>query len=90
MPGGVPAGLALLNSTPAIDGVPSDDLADPTRAQAWLAASGGHGTEAELRHVLRIRQALQAVVRGQQPPGALAPVLRGAVSVPAIKDGRLT
>jgi predicted RNA-binding Zn ribbon-like protein len=82
--------LALLNSTPVIDGVPSDDLADPARAQAWLAASGGLGTEAELRHVLRVRQALQAVVRGQQPPDVLAPVVRGAVSVPVIRDGRLT
>jgi len=54
------------------------------------AASGGLGTEAELRHVLRVRQALQAVVRGQQPPDVLAPVVRGAVSVPAIRDGRLT
>jgi len=40
--------------------------------------------------VLRVRQALQAVVRGQQPPDVLAPVVRGAVSVPAIRDGRLT
>src|SRR5437016_9852326 len=49
--------LALLNSTPVIDGVPADDLADPVRARAWLAAAGGRGTEAELRHVLRVRQA---------------------------------
>ena len=42
--------LALLNSTPVIDGVPADDLADPARAQDWLAGSGGLGTEAELRH----------------------------------------
>ena len=82
--------LALLNSTPVIDGVPADDLADPARARAWLASSGGLGTEAELRHVLQVRQALQAVVRGQQPPDALAPALRGVTSVPAIEDGRLT
>jgi predicted RNA-binding Zn ribbon-like protein len=82
--------LALLNSTPVIDGVPSDDLADSARARAWLVSVGGLGTEAELRHVLRVRQALQAVVRGQQPPDVLAPALRGAVSVPAIEDGHLT
>ena len=81
--------LALLNSTPLIDGVPAYDLADPARARAWLASSGGLGTEAELRHVLQVRQALQAVVRGQQPPDALAPALRGVTSVPAIEDGRL-
>jgi predicted RNA-binding Zn ribbon-like protein len=82
--------LALLNSTPVIDEVPADDLADPVRARAWLAAAGGLGTEAELRHVLEVRQALQAVVRGQQPPDVLAPALLGVTSVPAIEDGRLT
>jgi predicted RNA-binding Zn ribbon-like protein len=81
--------LALLNSTPVIDGVPADDLADPVRARAWLAAAGGLGTEAELLHVLEVRQALQAVVRGQQPPDVLAPALLGVTSVPAIEDGRL-
>ncbi len=79
--------LALLNSTPVVDGVPADDFADTARARAWLAAAGGLGTEAELRHVLRVRQALQAVVRGQQPPAVLAPELRGVTSVPAIDDG---
>jgi predicted RNA-binding Zn ribbon-like protein len=82
--------LALLNSTPVIDGVPADDLADPVRARAWLAAAGGLGTEAELRHVLEVRQALQAVVRGQQPADVLASALLGVTSVPAIEDGRLT
>ena len=82
--------LALLNSTPVIDGVAADDLADPVRARAWLAAAGGgRGTEAELRHVLRARQALQAVVRGQQPAAVLAPELAGVTSVPAIDDGRI-
>ena len=81
--------LALLNSTPVIDGVPADDLADPARARAWLAAVGGRGTEAELWHVLRVRQALQAVVRGQQPAAVLEPELAGVTSVPAIDDGRI-
>jgi predicted RNA-binding Zn ribbon-like protein len=81
--------LALLNSTPVIDGVLADDLADPAWARAWLAAAGGLGTEAELRHVLRVRQALQAVVRGQQPAGVLAPELAGVTSVPAIDAGQV-
>jgi len=81
--------LALLNSTPVIDGVPADDLADPARARAWLVAAGGLGTEAELRRVLRVRQALQAVVRGQQPAEVLAPELEGVISVPAIDGGRV-
>ena len=82
--------LALLNSTPVIDGVPADDLADPVRARAWLASAGGLGTEAELRHVLRVRQALQAIVRGQQPPAVLAPELDGVTSVPAIDGGQVS
>jgi CGNR zinc finger/Putative stress-induced transcription regulator len=82
--------LALLNSTPVLDGVPSDDLADPARGRAWLAAVGGLGTDAELLQVLRVRTALQAVVRGEQPPAVLAPELDGVTSVPAIADGRLT
>ena len=81
--------LALLNSTPVIDGVPADDLADPVRARAWLVAAGGLGTGAELRHVLPVRQALQAVVRGQQPAAMLAPELEGVTSVPAIDGGRV-
>src|SRR5439155_23285021 len=81
--------LALLNSTPVIAGVPADDLADPARARAWLVAAGGLGTEAELRHVLRVRQALQTVVRGQQPAEVLAPELEGVTSVPAIDVGRV-
>ena len=79
--------LALLNSTPVIDGVPADDLADPVRARAWLAAVGGLGTEAELRHVREVRRVLQAVVRGSESPEVLAPALRGVACVPAIADG---
>ena len=82
--------LALLNSTPVVDGVPVDDLADPVRARAWLASVGGLGTDAELQHVLTVRQALQAVVRGQQSPDVLAPELRGVISIPAITDGQIT
>ena len=74
--------LALLNSTPVVDGVPTDDLADAARARAWLTSLGGLGTDAELRHVLGVRQALQDVVRGDQPPAVLAPVLQGAASIP--------
>ena len=82
--------LALLNSTPIVDGVPTDDLADPARARAWLARAGGLGTEGELRHVRQVRQALQAVVRGQQPPDVLAPALQGMTCVPALTDGQIS
>ena len=82
--------LAVLNSTPVIDGVAADEFADPSRARAWLAAAGGAGSEAELRHVLRVRQMLQAVVRGQQPPAVLAPELDGVTSVPAMDRGQVS
>ena len=82
--------LAVLNSTPVIDGVPADDLADPARARAWLASVGGAGTEAELQHVLKAREALQAVMRGDEPPAVLAPMLAGASCIPALTDGQIT
>ena len=79
--------LALLNSTPVVDGVPTDDLADTGRALAWLAGVGGLGAEAELRAVREVRGMLQEVVRGEEPADVLAPVLRGVTYVPAIADG---
>jgi predicted RNA-binding Zn ribbon-like protein len=82
--------LAVLNSTPVIDGVPTDEFADTARARAWLASAGGLGTGAELRHVLEVRRLLQAVVRGEQPPDVLAPALRGVTRVPAVTSGQIT
>jgi predicted RNA-binding Zn ribbon-like protein len=81
--------LALLNSTPVVNGVPTDDLADPERARAWLAGAGGLGTDSELRHVLDVRRALQAVVRGEQPPVVLHPMLRGMTCTPTVTSKEL-
>ena len=81
--------LALLNTTPVVGGVRADDLADPARARAWLASAGGAGTDEELRQVLGVRSALQAVVRGEQPPAVLAAFVRGAACVPDIADGQV-
>jgi predicted RNA-binding Zn ribbon-like protein len=82
--------LEVLNSTPVRGGVPVDKFADTRKARAWQASAGGLGTEAELRHVLRVRQLLQAIVRGERPPDALAPELQGVTRVPAITDGQIT
>jgi predicted RNA-binding Zn ribbon-like protein len=82
--------LGVLNSTPVVDGTPTDEWADTARARAWLAAAGGQGTEAELGYMLEARRVLQSVVRGEQPPEALAPVLRGVRSVPAITAGGIS
>ena len=81
--------LALLNSTPVIDGVPADDLADPARARAWLTGAGGTGSDAERELVRDVRAALQAVVRGERPPDVLAPFLRYAARVPGLAGGRV-
>ena len=81
--------LALLNSTPVVDGTPTDDLADPAAARASLIAAGGQGAEAELQFVKQARHDLQAVVRGQQPEEVLNTALRGVVSRPAITGGRV-
>jgi len=82
--------LAVLNSTPVVDSVPTDNFADSARARSWLASAGGSGSEAELRHVLGVRQALQSVVRGEQSPDVLAPALQGTARIPAMTDGEIS
>jgi predicted RNA-binding Zn ribbon-like protein len=82
--------LAILNSTPVIDGVPADEFADTARARAWLASAGGLGTETELRRMLEARRLLQAVVRGEQLPDVRAPVLAGVTRRPAMAGGQIT
>ena len=82
--------LALLNTTSRVDGIPTDQLADPAAARSWLVGQGGAGSMAEQRQVVAVRDALQAVVRGHQPPGILAPFLDGASSRPALNEGRVT
>jgi predicted RNA-binding Zn ribbon-like protein len=82
--------LGILNSTPVIDGVPADDFADTGHARGWLAGAGGLGSDDELRHVLKARQLLQAVVRGEQPSAVMVAILRGVTLVPSITDGQVS
>jgi predicted RNA-binding Zn ribbon-like protein len=79
--------LRLLNSSPVVDGRPTDDLADERAARAWLASVGGVGNARELQHVQAARQALQAVVRGEQSPAVLALTLHGVTRIPTV-NGR--
>jgi len=79
--------LALLNSTPVVNGVPTDDLADLTSAHAWLVGAGGVGTEVELGHVIRARNTLQAIVRGEMSASELGPLLRRVSFIPTVDDG---
>jgi predicted RNA-binding Zn ribbon-like protein len=82
--------LALLNSSPIVDGVARDELGDARSARAWLDTHGIAAPAAE-REVLRAgRTALQAVVRGEQPPSSLAPLLGGACYRPVMTDDGVT
>jgi predicted RNA-binding Zn ribbon-like protein len=72
--------LALLNSTPKVDGVRQDYLADDAAVQSWLASHAPRGLPAgDLRAV---RAALRDVVRGTASPEALAPFLDDVASRP--------
>ncbi len=61
----------LLNTTPVVDGVIRDDLAESAPARAWMRARGIETTSAELAALRHARSVLQAVVRGEQSPQAL-------------------
>ncbi|MCP2170498.1 CGNR zinc finger domain-containing protein [Goodfellowiella coeruleoviolacea] len=81
--------LPLLNSRPVDNGRQHDALADPDEGRRWLRDHGGQGTEAELAHLRRARDLLDAVVRGNAPAEDLAPLLRGVRRVPVLRDGEL-
>lgn len=71
--------LDLLNSTPVVDGTQQDVLdAD------WLRAHDGTGSAGELAAAREARDVLQALVRGDTEPGALAPLLADVVRRPSV------
>lgn len=78
--------LDLLNSTPVIEGVPHDQLDEPDTAQAWLTAHDVTLTGKALQELIEVRDALQAVVRGDLAPQALQPFLKGVELSPTISD----
>lgn len=80
--------LDLLNSTPVVDGVPTDNLTDPVGSRDWQKAHGGRGTAFELTRIRAARAVLQHVARGDTSPASLAPLV-GEVSFRPIatKDG---
>lgn len=82
--------LELLNTTPVVDGVAQDRLADPEAAGAWQRAHGGDGGAEERRHLLKARDALQDVVRGSRPATSLAPLLKGVTSRPHLSSAGLS
>jgi predicted RNA-binding Zn ribbon-like protein len=73
--------LALLNTTPVVDGVLQDHLAGDAALLAWLDEHAEPGLPAgDLRAV---RDVLQAVVRGDGSPVSLTPFLGEVASRPA-------
>lgn len=80
--------LELLNSTPVVDGVRTDALRDGEAD--WLSAHGGSETDAETAALRRVRDAVQAVVRGDADAGTLAPLFRGIAAHPRWHGGTLT
>ncbi|MBF4457922.1 CGNR zinc finger domain-containing protein [Pseudoclavibacter sp. VKM Ac-2867] len=83
--------LSLLNSAPVIEGTPTDSLqgaAGRDVARGW----GGTGSANELARLRRVRQALQAVIRGADGGaiGELAGILDDAVQTPRVTSDGVT
>lgn len=76
--------LALLNTTPVIDGVPHDELENPTTARAWCCSHGI--AAAQLPTLVDARDTLQAVVRDHRSPQTLRPFLAGVSMSPSLTD----
>ena len=80
--------LELLNSTPVVDGVQRDDLAELKAARPWMRAHGLVPSESELAALVEVRAVLQAVVRGEKSPVALRRFVASAALRPtATRDG---
>ncbi|GAB7071890.1 CGNR zinc finger domain-containing protein [Mycolicibacterium hodleri] len=75
--------LDLLNTTPVVDGTPTDTL-----DAAWLRAHGAAGQR--VRDVRGVRDDLQRVVRGEAPGAVLDARLRGVTQTPEIVGDVLT
>jgi predicted RNA-binding Zn ribbon-like protein len=76
--------LELLNSTPVVNGVVQDQLADPEAAKSWQQIHGGSGTVEELSSLAEARDALQDVVRGNRSATSLASLLEGVIARPHV------
>jgi len=76
--------LDLLNTTPVVDGEPSDVLAQPKAAGAWMRKHSIATTDAELAALHDVRPVLQAVVRGEQTPAKLQRFLEPVILRPTV------
>lgn len=80
--------LTVLNSRPVIGGCTADGLVG-TDAAALARELGGEGSESELAQLRDVRDALQRVIRGDEPAEeALAGPASGVALVPVLtRDG---
>jgi predicted RNA-binding Zn ribbon-like protein len=78
--------LDLLNTTPVVDGLPHDDLADPKAAGAWMRQHGIASSDGELAALAAARTALQAVIRGERAPRILRRFLATVALRPVVTD----
>ncbi|MFE3177265.1 CGNR zinc finger domain-containing protein [Amycolatopsis sp. NPDC059090] len=76
--------LDLLNSRPLVNGEEQDAL-----DRQWAREHGGDGSAAELELLIRARDLLRDVVRGDSSPVVLRPLLDGVRQVPEISAGGL-
>ena len=76
--------LDLLNTTPVIDGVPTDLLPDRATAAEWMSAHGLTTTTKEWSALVEARSALQAVVRGEKTAQVLQPFVAGVRLTPSV------
>ncbi|MDT5019187.1 MAG: hypothetical protein QOD39_5347 [Mycobacterium sp.] len=81
--------LDLLNTTPVVDGVPQDTLADRRQARAWMRERRIAPTDAQLMSLIDVRSVLQRVVRGDETPTALRRFLTAVTMSPVAAGGGL-
>ena len=81
--------LDLLNTTPVVDGVPTDTIADAEAGRRWLAAHGRPASDDEWRAVLRVRSALQDVVWDNASPAPAARFVEGVSYRASLSGGAI-
>ncbi|MFI5610153.1 CGNR zinc finger domain-containing protein [Amycolatopsis sp. NPDC051903] len=69
--------LDLLNTTPIVDGEPTDELAAEDAGLRWLTDHGQPESAGEWRTLLDVRSALQDVIRGDADPRAVGRFIDG-------------
>ena len=82
--------LDLLNTTPVVDGVPSDEIDSVDAGRHWLTGHGRPSTSDEWQALLAVRPVLQDIVRADRSPRALAPFLADVAYRPSAGDDGIT